>query len=106
MQAGVFRAGPGPQRDRRLEGVQLPGGGDELQGIKKGLLEMADIIGINKADGDNLVRAKITQGDHQAALKYLRSRRECWPSRVLLLSGLNFGTSGNQQLCLLMSRPF
>ena len=67
----------------------LPGGGDELQGIKKGLLEMADIIGINKADGDNLVRAKITQGDHQAALKYLRSRRECWPSRVLLLSGLN-----------------
>ncbi|MDU3094850.1 MAG: methylmalonyl Co-A mutase-associated GTPase MeaB, partial [Bradyrhizobium sp.] len=40
--------------------LMLPGGGDELQGIKKGLVELADMIAINKADGDNLKRANIT----------------------------------------------
>ena len=45
----------------------LPGGGDELQGIKKGLLEMSDIIVINKADGNNLQRAQNTMREHRTA---------------------------------------
>src|ERR671928_80863 len=45
--------------------LMLPGGGDELQGIKKGLVELADMIAINKADGDNLKRANITAADYR-----------------------------------------
>ena len=43
--------------------VVLTGAGDDLQGIKKGIMELADAIVVNKADGDNLERAKVTQGD-------------------------------------------
>lgn len=42
--------------------VVLTGAGDDLQGIKKGIMELADAIVVNKADGDNLERAKVTQG--------------------------------------------
>ena len=43
--------------------VVLTGAGDDLQGIKKGIMELADAIVVNKADGDNLERAKVTQGE-------------------------------------------
>ena len=51
--------------------LALPGAGDELQGIKKGVLELADAIAVNKADGDNATRAQIALGDLRAAVRYL-----------------------------------
>ncbi|SEO03897.1 LAO/AO transport system kinase [Salinihabitans flavidus] len=51
-----------------------PGGGDELQGVKRGIMEMADIILVNKADGDLLPAAKRTCADYAGALRLLRKR--------------------------------
>ncbi len=65
----------------------LPGGGDELQGIKKGLIEMADIIAINKADGDNMARAEAAAREYRAALSLLAPTRSGWTVPVLTLSG-------------------
>ena len=48
--------------------VLVPGAGDELQGMKRGIMEMADAIAINKADGDNLARAKTSQMEYTRAL--------------------------------------
>jgi GTPase len=67
--------------------LALPGAGDELQGIKKGILELADAIAVNKADGDNAGRAKIALGDLKAALRYLPRKRASWPTRTLAISG-------------------
>ena len=47
--------------------LMLPGRGDELQGIKKGLLEVADLIAVNKADGDNLLRAQQAVAHYRGA---------------------------------------
>jgi LAO/AO transport system kinase len=66
----------------------LPGGGDELQGIKKGLLEMSDIIVINKADGDNLQRAQNTLREHRIAQKYIHSKTTFWKTKIQLCSAL------------------
>ncbi|MDB5626923.1 MAG: methylmalonyl-CoA mutase metallochaperone MeaB [Tardiphaga sp.] len=68
--------------------LMLPGGGDELQGIKKGLIELADMIAINKADGDNLKRANITAGDYRGALHILTPRSEHWHPPVETYSAL------------------
>jgi LAO/AO transport system kinase len=68
--------------------LMLPGGGDELQGIKKGLIELADMIAINKADGDNLARANITAGDYRGALHILTPRSEHWHPPVVTYSAL------------------
>jgi LAO/AO transport system kinase len=68
--------------------LMLPGGGDELQGIKKGLIELADMIAINKADGDNLKRATITAGDYRGALHILTPRSEHWHPPVVTYSAL------------------
>ena len=68
--------------------LALPGAGDELQGIKKGVLELADAIGVNKCDGDNAARAKITLGDLRSALRYLPRRRASWDVRTIAVSGL------------------
>ncbi|MCX7561110.1 methylmalonyl Co-A mutase-associated GTPase MeaB [Sulfitobacter sp. F26204] len=51
-----------------------PAGGDELQGVKRGIMEMADIILVNKADGDLKPAARRTQADYAGALKLLRKR--------------------------------
>ena len=51
--------------------LMLPGAGDELQGIKKGVVELADMIAVNKADGDNIKRAKAAAGEYRAALHIL-----------------------------------
>ena len=67
----------------------LPGGGDELQGIKKGLLEMSDIIVINKADGNNLQRAQNTMREHRTAQKYIHSKNPTWKTKILLCSALS-----------------
>src|SRR3569832_1378512 len=68
--------------------LMLPGGGDELQGIKKGLVELADMLAINKADGDNLKRAKITAADYRGALHILSPRSEHWHPPVETYSAL------------------
>lgn len=68
--------------------LMLSGAGDELQGIKRGILEMADAIAINKADGDNVVHAKKARTQLQSALKLLRSHEETWHLKVVLCSAL------------------
>src|SRR5689334_19829092 len=68
--------------------LMLPGGGDELQGIKKGLIELADMIAINKADGDNLKRANITAADYRGALHLLAPRSEHWHPPVVTYSAI------------------
>src|ERR1700744_2678343 len=68
--------------------LMLPGAGDELQGIKKGLVELADMIAINKADGDNLKRAQHAAGDYRSALHILSPRSEHWHPPVETYSAL------------------
>lgn len=67
--------------------LMLPGSGDELQGIKKGILELADVIAVNKADGDNATKARLALSELTAALRYLPSRRPEWKTRALAISG-------------------
>ena len=66
----------------------LPGAGDELQGIKKGLVELADMIAINKADGDNIKRANLAAAEYRGALHILSPRSEHWHPPVLTYSAL------------------
>jgi LAO/AO transport system kinase len=66
----------------------LPGAGDELQGIKKGIVEMADAVLINKADGENRTRAQQALAEHQGALHYLQPPTPGWKTPVALCSGL------------------
>ena len=66
----------------------LPGGGDELQGIKKGIIEIADLIAINKADGENVARAERSASDYRGALSLLTPASENWQPPVLTVSGL------------------
>ena len=68
--------------------LMLPGAGDELQGIKKGLVELADMIAINKADGDNLKRAQAAAAEYRAALHILNPRSPNWTPPVLTYSAL------------------
>lgn len=56
----------------------LPNSGDELQGIKKGILELADLMAINKADGDNLIFSQIAKKQIQNALGLIRPRNDFW----------------------------
>lgn len=67
----------------------LPGAGDELQGIKKGILELADVLAVTKCDGDNAARARAAVSDHSAALRYLRRRDEAWTPRTLAVSAVS-----------------
>ena len=69
--------------------LMLPNAGDELQGIKKGLLEWVDIIAINKADGTNEQNARLAQRDFQTAFHYLPPRFQNWQPKVLLTSALH-----------------
>lgn len=68
--------------------LMLPGGGDELQGIKKGVLERADIIVINKADEERLMLARATLREHRAALHYLRPRHPSWKPVAMMTSAV------------------
>jgi LAO/AO transport system kinase len=68
--------------------LMLPGAGDELQGIKKGVLELADMIAVNKADGDNVRRAKMAAGEYRAALHILTPRSPTWLPPVVTYSAL------------------
>jgi LAO/AO transport system kinase len=66
--------------------LMLAGAGDELQGIKKGFLELADALAVNKADGDNMERARIAQKDFETALHLLRPASPNWSPPVLMCS--------------------
>jgi LAO/AO transport system kinase len=68
--------------------LMLPGAGDELQGLKKGVVEHADMIAINKADGDNLARAQAAAAEYRAALHILGARSPHWSPPVVTYSGL------------------
>jgi LAO/AO transport system kinase len=66
--------------------VAIPGAGDELQGIKRGLLELADIIAVNKADGDNVERANRAAMEYRTGLHILAAGHANWEPQVLTLS--------------------
>jgi LAO/AO transport system kinase len=68
--------------------LMLAGAGDELQGIKKGVLEVADALAINKADGDNIERAQKAKSDYEAALNLLCPSSYVWKPPVLTCSAL------------------
>ena len=65
----------------------LAGGGDDLQGIKKGIIEIADMIAINKADGDNIVRAQAAASEYRGALSILTPASATWKPPVVTISG-------------------
>ena len=67
--------------------LMLPGAGDELQGIKKGILELADLIAVNKAD-DAGAKAKAAAAEYKAALHILTPASNTWTPPVLTVSGL------------------
>jgi len=66
----------------------LPGGGDELQGIKRGIMELADLILVNKADGDQQAAANRTVADYRMAVHFLHPRSRHWQVQVQPLSAL------------------
>jgi len=68
--------------------LMLPGAGDELQGLKKGIVELADMIAVNKADGDNIKRAKVAAAEYKAALNILAPQSASWTPPVITYSAL------------------
>ncbi|WP_068317930.1 methylmalonyl Co-A mutase-associated GTPase MeaB [Polycladidibacter hongkongensis] len=68
--------------------MMLPGAGDELQGIKKGVLEVADLIAVNKADGEGAARARSAASAYKAALSMMAPRSQRWRVPVTTMSGL------------------
>ncbi len=68
--------------------LALPGAGDELQALKKGVVELADMIAVNKADGDNVARAKLAASQYGAALHILSPRSPQWTPPVVICSAL------------------
>jgi LAO/AO transport system kinase len=68
--------------------LMVAGAGDELQGIKKGIVELADMIAVNKADGDNISRANVAAADYRGALHILAPRSPTWSPPVATYSAL------------------
>jgi len=68
--------------------LMLPGAGDELQGLKKGVLELADMLAVNKADGDNIARARAAATEYGAAFHILTPRSPNWTPPVMIYSAL------------------
>ena len=68
--------------------LQISGAGDELQGIKKGVLEVADAIVVNKADGDNVTRAKLAKRQYETALHLVTPSSPNWSPPVMTCSAL------------------
>jgi LAO/AO transport system kinase len=68
-----------------------PGGGDSLQGVKKGILEVADMLIVNKADGSLLPAARATAADYKAATHFFRSRMKGWEAPPVLLASADTG---------------
>ncbi len=68
--------------------VQIAGAGDELQGIKKGIIEIADMIVVNKADGDNKHKAEIAKSEYNQVLHYIAPATEGWQTTARTCSAL------------------
>ena len=68
--------------------VVITGAGDELQGMKKGVMELADAILVNKADGDNRRRAQVTRAEYERILQFLRPATEQWGTKAYTCSAL------------------
>jgi LAO/AO transport system kinase len=68
--------------------LMVAGAGDELQGLKKGIVELADMIAVNKSDGDNVGRARVAAADYRAALHILAPRSLNWSPPVMTYSAL------------------
>lgn len=74
--------------------LALSGAGDELQGIKRGIMEMADVIGLTKADGENRLRAEVAAGQLERALMFLPADQQGRRASVILCSAIeNTGVS-------------
>ncbi|WP_452602387.1 methylmalonyl Co-A mutase-associated GTPase MeaB [Pontimicrobium sp. MEBiC06410] len=69
--------------------LKLAGAGDELQGIKRGIIEMADAIAINKADADNIKRAKLAKVEFNRALHLYPEKASSWQPKVTTCSAIN-----------------
>lgn len=66
--------------------VVLTGAGDELQGMKKGVMELADAIVVNKADGDNKPRAEVTKAEYERILYFIRQATDHWTTHAYTCS--------------------
>lgn len=84
--------------------IQLAGTGDELQGIKRGIMEMADGIVINKADGDNIDRARLAQAQFKNALHLFPPTQSGWKPEVLTYSG--YYDLGIDEIWVMIDRYF
>ncbi len=74
--------------------MMIPGAGDELQGIKRGVIEIADALAINKADGNNKQKAELAKTEYSNALHYLKQNTDGWITPVKLCSAItNEGVS-------------
>lgn len=69
--------------------LKIIGGGDELQGIKRGIMEMVDVVFINKVDAENLNKAKSTKQELLRALHFMQEKEKGWKVPVLLGTALN-----------------
>lgn len=69
--------------------VLIAGAGDELQGMKKGIFEIADVLMVNKADGENRIRAEATRQNFERVIHYLSPATEGWTPPVLAASSLD-----------------
>jgi len=68
--------------------LKIIGGGDELQGIKRGIMEMADLIFINKVNSENLAKAKMTKTELSRALQFITAKEKDWKVPIILGSAL------------------
>lgn len=69
--------------------LKIAGSGDELQGIKRGIIEMSDLIAINKSDGDNVENSEKSKNEFQLALKLFSIKSSEWTPKVLTCSSIN-----------------
>jgi LAO/AO transport system kinase len=69
--------------------LAITGAGDELQGLKRGIMELADAVLINKADGENLPRAEATKRQYELALHYLQPATDGWKTAALTCSAIH-----------------
>jgi LAO/AO transport system kinase len=93
--------------------LQIPNAGDELQGIKRGVMEIADAIVVNKAEGDNRARAELARQQYVNALHMLKPKSRNWQVPALLCSALHnegvaevWGTIENFRACMHDSGEF
>ena len=68
--------------------LMIAGAGDEIQGIKKGILELADAIAVNKADGDNVEKAEVARKQYETAIHFLAPSSLTWTPPILTCSAL------------------